>query len=518
MRTGPFKGRRTRKWATKRCISALMATSLALPAGVLDAAAGVPGAAAEDNGVGLTPAMGWSSWSFLRRGPTAAYVEAEAEALVTSGLAKVGYTYVNLDDFWYVCPGGPGGPGPGGPGGPAGPRPGTPGGHRGPRPRGPGRPSALGPEVDHYGRWVTNSSFPPGPHGENGIEVVAQYVHRLGLKFGIYVTPGISVQAVNEDTPVLGANGKPSGYTAKEIANVSYHETNYNCGYNPATGGGNGAMVGLNYKSPGAQDFLDSWADEFASWGVDYLKLDGVSNFDIPDVEAWSRALRQTGRPIHLELSNSLNIKFASTWEAYSNGWRTGNDIECYSCEQGGSSYPLTTWANVDLRFDQVAAWQPYGKPGAFNDYDSIEVGNGNNDGLTVAERETQLSLWSLASAPLILGTDLTHLDPTDLALLKNTAVISVDQDATDAARVAQGSNWQIFAKKEKDGAVVVGLFNTGSRRETISTTVGQLGLAESGAYRLDNLWSHRSTRIGDEITAQVSSHGVALYRVTVVH
>ena len=85
----------------------------------------------------------------------------------------------------------------------------------------------------------------------------------------------------------------------------------------------------------------------------------------------------------------------------------------------GGSSCPLTDWANVESRFSAAASWQPYGGPGGWNDYDSIEVGNGSNDGLTVAERQAQLSLWSLASAPLILGTDLTALDSGDLALLE---------------------------------------------------------------------------------------------------
>jgi hypothetical protein len=432
---------------------------------------GGPAAGAEDNGVGTAPAMGWSSWSFLRRQPTAAKVEAEAKAMVTSGLAKVGYHYVNLDDFWYICPG------------------------------------AQGPKVDRYGRWVTNPvTFPPGPSGRNGIEVVADYIHRLGLDFGLYVTPGISNQAVAENTPILGPDGRPSGYTADEIAEPSVSEYNYNCG----------GMDGINYKSPGAQDFINSWADEFASWGIDYLKLDGVGSFDIPDVKAWSEALRQTGRPIHLELSNSLDIHDAATWAEYSNGWRTGQDIECYGCEAGGSSYPLTDYANVEARFDQVARWRPYGGPGAFNDYDSIEVGNGGNDGLTVPERETQLSLWALASSPLILGTDLTHLNATDRALLENTAVIAVDQDAVDASRVAETSTAQIFAKKEKRGEVIVGLFNTGERNEKISTSPSSVGLAASTDYEVDDLWSHQAFMTHGPIEADVAPHGVALFRVTV--
>jgi alpha galactosidase A-like protein/alpha galactosidase C-like protein/alpha-galactosidase-like protein len=455
-----------------RLIRALIAALPVVPLLAVVAVAGpAPAAQAEPNGVGLTPAMGWSSWSFLRHGPDAQKIEAQAKAMKSSGLAKVGYQYVNLDDFWYVCPG------------------------------------SQGPGVDQYGRWVIDTSkFPSdAATGQNGIQVVASYVHKLGLKFGLYMTPGISKQAVAQNTPILGPDGKPTGYTADQIAEPSVSENNYNCG----------GMVGIDYSKPGAQDFINSWADQFASWGVDYLKLDGVGSFDIPDVQAWSTALQQTGRPIHLELSNSLNINDAATWAKYSNGWRTGGDIECYGCESGGSSYPLTSWNSISSRFSQVAQWQPYGGPGAFNDYDSIEVGNGSNDGLTLPERQTQLSLWALAASPFILGTDLTNLDPTDLALLKNTAVIGVDQDAIDASRIASSATSQVFAKTEKSGAVVAGLFNTGGQSEVVSTTAAALGLPTASSYRVDDLWTHRVTASDGTIAADVPSHGVALLRIT---
>ena len=452
-------------------VRALAAGSLVAPMVIIAALSAAPTAHAENNGVGQTPAMGWSSWSFLRHGPNAANIEAEAAAMKSSGLAGVGYSYVNLDDFWYVCPG------------------------------------SQGPAVDQYGRWVIDTArFPPDSGtGRNGIQVVADYVHGLGLKFGLYVTPGISAQAVTQNTPILGPDGQPTGYTADQIAQPSVRENNYNCG----------GMVGIDYSKPGAQDFIDSWADEFASWGVDYLKLDGVGSFDIPDVQAWSQALQQTGRPIHLELSNSLAINDASTWAQYSNGWRTGGDIECYGCESGGSSYPLTDWASVASRFNQVAAWQPDGGPGAFNDYDSIEVGNGSNDGLTLDERKTQLSLWALASSPLILGTDLTNLDPADLALLKNTDVIAVDQDAIDASRIANTATGQVFAKTEPNGNVIVGLFNTTTTPEVLSTSAAALGMPAGTDYFLNDLWSHQTTETAGTISANIPPHGVALYRVS---
>ena len=121
-------------------------------------------------------------------------------------------------------------------------------------------------------------------------------MHSLGLKFGLYVTPGISKQAVAQNTAIKGTS-----YHADDIATTAT-ENNYNCG----------GMVGIDYSKPGAQDFVDSWADQFAGWGIDYLKIDGVGTPDIGDVRAWSQALKQTGRPIHLELSNSLDINNAA--------------------------------------------------------------------------------------------------------------------------------------------------------------------------------------------------------------
>jgi alpha-galactosidase len=144
--------------------------------------------------------MGWSTWNVPGKDPTAANVEAAALALKTSGLLAAGYNYVNVDDFWYDCPG------------------------------------SQGPDVDAYGRWVTNASEFPPSGSTNGIQVVANYVHSLGEKFGIYVTPGISDQAVAENTPIEGTS-----YTADEIADGA-SEKNYNCG----------GMQGIDYSKPGA--------------------------------------------------------------------------------------------------------------------------------------------------------------------------------------------------------------------------------------------------------------------------
>ncbi len=201
----------------------------------------------------------------------------------------------------------------------------------------------------------------------------------------------------------------------------------------------------------------------------------------------------------------------------YADQWEFAPDIECGRCERekGGGSYPLTIWANIEKRFNYVADWQPYAGSGRFNDYDSIEIGNGSNDGLTPVERQTQMSLWALGSAPLILGVDLTNLDQLDLQkYLKNTAVLAVDQDSIAAKRVVNTSTQQVFTKKEANGDVIVGLFNTGEKAEEISLQASAAGLPENErGYSLKDLWTGKTKKTGSTISATVPSHGVVLYR-----
>ncbi len=427
--------------------------------------AGLQDGRAEENGLGRTPVLGWSSWSFLREHPTAARMEAQALALHNSGLQKMGYEYINLDDFWYQCPG------------------------------------SQGPDVGPYGRWVTDPTKFPAHGDTNGMKAVADYVHSLGMKFGIYVTPGISRQAVNKNTPIQG-----TPYTAAQIAEPSITEKNYNCK----------GMVGIDYNKPGAQEFTNSWVDMFAAWGVDYIKIDGMQNSNVADIKAWSTAIRQSGRPMILNVTQGTYTSvIAPTLMKYANQWEFAPDMECYKCEKGGSSYPLTSWASIENRFNYVDEWQPYSAPGGFNDYDSVEVGNGSDDGLTPVERQTQISLWALGSAPLILGVDLTHLNQLDMKYLQNAAVLAVDQDAIAAKRIANTGNRQVFVKMEPNGNAIVGLFNTGEKDEEISIQASAAGLRENKhGYSLNNLWTGKTKKTAGAINATVPSHGVVLYRV----
>jgi hypothetical protein len=200
----------------------------------------------------------------------------------------------------------------------------------------------------------------------------------------------------------------------------------------------------------------------------------------------------------------------------YADQWEFAPDIECYRCEKGSSSYPLTSWKDVSNRFNFVADWQPYAGSGRFNDYDSIEIGNGSNDGLTPVERQTQLSLWALGAAPLILGVDITNLNQEDLQkYLKNAAILAVDQDSIAAKRIVNKGDQQVFAKMERNGDAIVGLFNVGEKEKKMSIGASAVGLSENkSGYSTDNLWTGETKKTSGDIDAVVPPHGVVLYRV----
>ncbi|QMU69990.1 glycoside hydrolase family 27 protein [Streptacidiphilus sp. P02-A3a] len=445
------------RWVVLALAASVGAVVTMPPATAAPASVAVP---AENNGLATkAPLMGWSSWGFLQRDPTAATFKAQVNALVSSGLSKLGYNYANLDDFWYKCPG------------------------------------SEGPDVDSYGRWVTNTSAFPNSGSTDGMQVLANYVHSKGLKFGLYVTPGISAQAVANRTSIKGTS-----YTANEIAESS-SASNFNCG----------GMRNIDYSKPGAQAFINSWADELASWGVDYVKLDGVGPDKVADVQAWSTALKQTGRPIALNLSASLSSGDGKTWASLANSWRVDGDI---GASPRGSSFPLTSWNNVSKRFNDAATYQPFAGNGGWNDLDSLGVGNGGNDGITSPERQTNVALWALADSQFMLGADLTHLDSADKALLADKAVIAVDQDGIAASRIIDSGNEQVFAKREKDGDWQIGIFNTDtSSSHTFSLPLSKLGL--TGSASLTDVLSGKSLGTHSTYTTGVAAGGVAFTTVT---
>ena len=229
----------------------------------------------------------------------------------------------------------------------------------------------------------------------------------------------------------------------------------------------------INWSNPCAQAYINSIANQFASWGVDFLKLDGITPTTFRnigpsatdgrgDVKAWSQALIQTGRPIWLTISWSIRHDFASYWKQYANGIRVDTDVECY-CNT------IVTWDHsVKARFKDLTLWAGDIGPGTWADMDSVDVGVGAMDGITNDERQTVMTFWAAESAPLYSGDDLTKLDSFGLSLLTNTEVIAVDQAARPARPVSTSTSQQVWAAHNPDGSVTVALFNLGSSTATV--------------------------------------------------
>lgn len=413
--------------------------------------------------------MGWSSWSSLRRHVTAAKIEAQARVLADR-LKAYGYQYVNIDSGWcngYDTNG-----------------------------------NIYPNHFDEYGRPLANPQEFPG-----GIAPVAAYVHSLGLKLGIYLTPGLKIPVWNADCRIRGTTN-----TVKQIADPSRWGSKF-----PHTGpqAFRGSYA-IDYRQPGAQAYVQSEADLFASWGVDFVKIDwcGVRGGAHPvddhaDVEHWAMALKKTGRPMWLELSGGQNVAYASFWTKYANGCRIDGDIEV-------TGPGLTNWRRILRRFQDAPHWAHYAGPGYWNDLDSLEIGNGHADGLTPAERQTAMTLWCISCSALYIGADLTHLDPADFELLTNREAIAIDQAGRVATPLSAASPPPVWRAQNADGSYTVALFNLANSPAKVTVQWSELGFA--GPAKVYDVWLHSDLgAYPQEFAALLPPHASRLLTVTPV-
>jgi len=289
---------------------------------------------------------------------------------------------------------------------------------------------------------------------------------------------------------------------------------------------GKGLKIGI-YSSPGPKTcagFNGSWqheqqdADTYAGWGIDYLKYDWCSYGDVATGEGLEKqikpyrlmgaALRSTNRDILFSL---CQYGMADVWKwgpsIGGNAWRTTGDIQ-------------DNWSSVRGIFTSQNGHQDYVGPGYWNDPDMLMVGivgfgNTHPTHLKPNEQITHISLWSLLSSPLLIGCDLTRLDPFTKALLTNDDVLDVNQDSLGrpAGRIAETGDAQIWARPLADDTHAVGLVNLGSDRQDITVSWSQLGL--SGPQPVRDLWQRKDLgAFKDGYTVPVPAHGTVLIKV----
>jgi len=291
---------------------------------------------------------------------------------------------------------------------------------------------------------------------------------------------------------------------------------------------GNGLKFGI-YSSPGPKTcggYLGTYqhevqdANTWASWGIDYIKYDLCSYGDFISREnkleehqkpyiVMRDALKQLPRDIVYSMCQ-YGLKEVWKWGPDMNGnlWRTTGDI-------------TDTWESLsDIGFNQ-AKLSSYASPGRWNDPDMLIVGmvgwgeNLHPTRLNAYEQYTHISLWSLLSAPLLLGCDLARLDPFTLSLLTNDEVLAIDQDplGKQAVRIVDKEGYQIWKKELADGNLAIGIFNLGEEFSDISFSWTDLGLATPA--RIRNLWTQQDEDKGDATySARVPWHGVKLIKV----
>jgi hypothetical protein len=423
--------------------------------------------------VAAKPYMGWTSWTMQSskypglnpKGDYSYLSEAnvikQTDAMAAK-LKKYGYEYVNIDAGWWMD-------------------------------------WSWKSQFDEYGRQKADPvRFP------SGMKAVADRIHAKGLKPGIYLPVGLEKGAYNDgNNPIWNADGCTTG-------DIVYDDLRTTNGWDSA--------YKIDFSNPCAQKYIDSQAQMFADWGYDFLKLDGVGpgsfksgdNYNnVADVAAWQKAIKTAGRPIHLELSWSLDYGHVEDWKKYSNGWRIDTDVECY-CNT------LVTWENsVDDRWDDAPAWTAHAGPGGWNDLDSLNVGNGEMDGLTKAERQSYATLWAIAKSPLFTGDDLTKLDSYGLSLLTNREVIALNQSSAPPAEPVTASDpQQVWAAKNPNGTYTVALFNMSDAPASVTANWSTLGFKGKASVR--DVWNQENLgSYTDKITQALPAHGSRLFTVT---
>lgn len=258
---------------------------------------------------------------------------------------------------------------------------------------------------------------------------------------------------------------------------------------------------------PGSLGHETTDAQDFADWGFDYLKYDNCNNQSdgsLADYQArytaMGDALKATGRPIVYSLCE-WGVNDPASWAGdIGNLWRTTGDIN-------------DSWGSLKGIIEENAPLAYAAHPGAWNDPDMLEVGNG---GMTDTEYKTHFSLWSVMAAPLLIGTDLREATPATMAIYLNQDVIAVDQDrlGVQGQVIAQRDGTKVFSKPLANGDRAVALYNSTDAARTVSTTTAQAGLPRSAGYTLKDLWSKRTTETAGTISASVPAHGTVLYRV----
>jgi alpha-galactosidase len=415
-----------------------------------------------------TPPMGWNSWDCY--GPTVTEAEVKANTdYMAKNLKKFGWNYIVVDIRWYV-----------------------------------GNDKAHGynetdPDyvLDDYGRFMPAvNRFPSAANGR-GFQPLADYIHSRGLKFGIHIMRGIPVVAVKRGLPIKGTN-----LTAKDI----YSEKDQ-CKWLKD-------MYTVLPEKKGAQEYYNSLFELYASWGLDFVKIDDLSSpiYFQGEIDMIRKAIDRTGRKIVLSTSpGETPIAHADHVQANANMWRTVGDF-------------WDNWRQLKEHFAVFDRWNKWRAPGAYPDGDMLpmgrigiraERGDPRMAAFTKDELYTLMTLWTIFRSPLMFGGNLPDNDPFTLSLLTNAAVIKVLNESKNNRPLLNDPDKAIWTADAESGtAKYLAVFNK-SEGDKLKIAVSLTDLGVTGSWKVTDLWSGKSLgTVSGEFAPVINKHGAGLYKI----
>ncbi len=423
-----------------------------------------------------TPPMGWNSWDGYGNTINESQFRANAR-WVAAHLKASGWKYVTVDMEWFVA-----------------------------NPAADGNSRTFQHSLDVHGRYIPAvNRFPSAANGA-GFKPLADYVHSLGLRFGIHILRGIPRHAVVNNIPIAD-----SAYSAPHGADIS--DT---CPWNFDN-------FGTLSSQPAAQAYYDSIAKLYAGWGVDLIKVDCISShpYKGDDIRMIRQALDKAGRPIVLSLSpGPAPVEKLDEMRQYAQMWRVSDDI--WDIWHNDADFPK----GLGDQFRYVAKWAGKAQPGHWPDADMLPLGYlGPSPGwgkprptrLTHDEQRMLMTLWVMFPSPLMVGGDLTVADAWELSLLTNQEVIDVDQHSTGNHPVINTDKTAVWlAKAEANESQYLAVFNLTESKAEFRYEWKDLEMGQ-GPYKLRDLWGHKNLAPAAALMVTLPPHGSVLYRASPV-
>ena len=429
------------------------------------------------------PPLGWNSYNCFGAAVMESEVRANAD-FMSENLKKYGWEYIVIDYCWYY--------------------PHPPGSTQENPPQfnlpADGAPVPWMP-MDEYSRLLPDPrKFPSSINGQ-GFKPLGDYIHSLGLKFGIHLMRGIARQAVWSNTAIKGTDG----ITASMIA-----DTTSICKWL-------NLMYGVDMDKKGAREYYNSLFELYASWGVDFVKVDNINAGDgespYRDFEgaAYRKAIENCGRPMVLSFSSGLNYANAEALRKTANMWRISDDF-------------WDNWTQLKAQFPLCAKWAHISKPGSFPDADMLPIGHlrlrgpfgkPGQSNFTPEEQYTMLTLWSIFRSPLMIGGNMPDNDELTMKLITNNEVLEVNQHSENGREVLN-KNDQVIWLADIPGSndKYLALFNIGEQSQEIRFVFSDFKLEKK--YEVRDLW--RNKDLGDfksELKVTVPLHGAKLFKLS---